>query len=631
MPTSAEQRRTPINTLPDELLSRIFTIGCEYPSQPRQRPLGIRSIDWSRSQIYGIPEMDVSYRNVRQPKKFAKTAMFVCKRWCGVVCTRGNAHLWAVLVQLPVQADMAVDFAMNVHSIQSSRGCDIYARFDYDPYRPHWHSFMLHTLSLLGRREYSPQLKALIIYSSSEDIDGCISKFLTSIEGATRLEWLGIVTSGGMYFGDEALKKAAFLHPFLLAQSESPLVQFPSLFYLHRDRLNIVAPSSPLLTYASLVDIYNSAQALDWWELTNFIWSAVSLKALTIDVRQLSGVRPTKGTARHLVTNIEDLVVRVSPHTIFPFFLSFSFPAVTWLSVELYMKTDEVTWDVGEDDRIDFPSLERLTWCSASLFGDRFLDVFHAPRMKTLYGGIHADAVSRDLLYKQPRWSPSPCDLWDGSIGVRSTLALLSQIDIYALTSMSINYRGDFFYLDSEFKEGPPVTLPNVVSLTFWQCDWSTVDDFLGILKFPKLTQWHFKHRGEVWVPSFLGPVRTYTMPYPLPEGAESICGGTRVLEVMEGLDPSDNSFTAVDRLTLIYKEMEPSTIQWLSSAVVGDPPYMPQISYLEVRLVNREDEKESISVEEQLCQLIRSREQTETPLSRVIFSPKIGVVKTLL
>ncbi len=101
-----------IERLPDELLSQIFTIGCEKNLSIRAAS---KELDFypflAEDPFIEDAEHGNDYDGTRRPKRFTTTVMRVCRRWFSIAIAPSNSHLWLVRAALSsVSVDFAVDF-----------------------------------------------------------------------------------------------------------------------------------------------------------------------------------------------------------------------------------------------------------------------------------------------------------------------------------------------------------------------------------------------------------------------------------------------------------------------------------------------------------------------------------------
>ncbi len=102
-----------IDTLPDELLSRIFTIGCE---KDLADPPAFNELDFYPFLVEDpfADEYDIQHTSLsgtKAPKRLTRNILLTCRRWYGVAIMPSNAHLWMARVSLlGGTTDAAIDF-----------------------------------------------------------------------------------------------------------------------------------------------------------------------------------------------------------------------------------------------------------------------------------------------------------------------------------------------------------------------------------------------------------------------------------------------------------------------------------------------------------------------------------------
>jgi hypothetical protein len=120
---------SPFDKLPDELISRIFTIGCE---------LDMESEEGSWVQLLSEKARQaLRERNTPTPTAFAATSLSVCRRWYTIARARSNRHLWIIFANFnrqgwdtpPPGRDDWSSLANFKNRLSSSNGCNIYARY----------------------------------------------------------------------------------------------------------------------------------------------------------------------------------------------------------------------------------------------------------------------------------------------------------------------------------------------------------------------------------------------------------------------------------------------------------------------------------------------------------------------
>src|ERR1700761_6207172 len=112
-----------MNTLPEELLTHIFSVGVEEFSSPK-----IKRDKWGDPILPPQPSVfHVGPFNRRHPKPFAKTAALVSSRWRMIVHLKSNAHLWVTSLNLldqipPRQNTNGVDLASSLFRFRNGLG-----------------------------------------------------------------------------------------------------------------------------------------------------------------------------------------------------------------------------------------------------------------------------------------------------------------------------------------------------------------------------------------------------------------------------------------------------------------------------------------------------------------------------
>lgn len=238
-----------INSLPNELLERIFTIGCEQLIE------SIYATDTRPYAIFEPPNIQrvgVAAWNRRRPKDFTESLLTVCRRWYYIATERGNAHLWLIYAVFePHHSVMETSLVQLTHALRLSEGCDIHldvylavpndSEFaDEQGQREVY--FLLHGLAQIYR--YRDQLAQIDFHFATPPFTSLIRRFLKSIQAAPRLRWVNI---SGFLVWDNKSGPQVEPHPTLNAKdldvhsffSETldeggvggSVFQFPSLIY----------------------------------------------------------------------------------------------------------------------------------------------------------------------------------------------------------------------------------------------------------------------------------------------------------------------------------------------------------------------------------------------------------------
>ncbi len=116
-PRRDRQSGSLFDTIPDELLSRIITIGAEYHAGDTGKI----------EDFIAMPTLD-DFAPV--PSRFTAVASLVCWRWYWITRARGNAHLWEITAALDFdRSSLDGGFELTAYNwrLSVSNGCDIHA------------------------------------------------------------------------------------------------------------------------------------------------------------------------------------------------------------------------------------------------------------------------------------------------------------------------------------------------------------------------------------------------------------------------------------------------------------------------------------------------------------------------
>jgi hypothetical protein len=287
----------PIDTLPDELLSRIFSIACEEHT--------VRTHKWYDGDGHAVWEDNTpledflfsetlqSAAGQRRPKHQIRNAMLTCRRWSFLILARSNSHLWLATVTLFNRVmDAAIQFTHFTHAIKQSQGCDIDV-FVSRPSSTAEVSMYIHALSMLHRCR--KQLRVLVIPAVTTKMELRIQQFFRGLQGSHRLQWIKLYKNETphdhpLYEIVRIADESWLLHPIFAKDLAKPvMVHFPNLYQLVQWP-NMVIYCLPL--GASLEHLclgycpWNSAEAPlpDWPLLQQALSSCPRLRRLRIDI-----------------------------------------------------------------------------------------------------------------------------------------------------------------------------------------------------------------------------------------------------------------------------------------------------------------------------------------------------------
>jgi hypothetical protein len=184
--------------LPDETISRIFTIGCDLDVALWQR----NELDTRRRLISPLYE-----REKPSPDPFAANALAVCRRWYLIVHARSNAHMWRIFACLgPFYGDLSYTsekpwisgstLATFKNRLSSSNGCDIYLEYCANEDFSSFTSLEIRTLVLLMTfiKPYRNRIAFLKVYATHH-ASSLILRIMRAIGEWPRLHTVDVVAS----------------------------------------------------------------------------------------------------------------------------------------------------------------------------------------------------------------------------------------------------------------------------------------------------------------------------------------------------------------------------------------------------------------------------------------------------
>jgi hypothetical protein len=230
-----ETRSLHIDVLPDEILSRIFTLGCDSGSQQVFRPIGTA----------GEPIL----------KPFARTLQAVCWRWRQLVLAAGNKHLrfsnaWMRLppfrdvdsVSLRLKPPTGADRELTtfLHTLDHSDGADLCVHMHISDVHPPFdqiqaehlsfnllaaelsmlNSYAAHGLRRLAR--FAPRIQYMtLMYYDAYHFSG-ITHLLESLGHTPRLATLTIHTLSHSFSNDSSIPRSAKLLGYFKTKDVAP-------------------------------------------------------------------------------------------------------------------------------------------------------------------------------------------------------------------------------------------------------------------------------------------------------------------------------------------------------------------------------------------------------------------------
>ncbi len=633
-----------INSLPDELLSRIFTVGCEKNLEGRTPSQEMDFFPFVAEPPFldEDPEGEDYASGRRRPKPFTRAAMLVCRRWCGIAMTLSNAHLWTTRIGLTCHSkDIAVDFTKFLSALDGSRGSDLDVKI-YFPSSSKCSPLVSHALTRLNR--HKSQLKGMIFHAGSFPLLFCVFRFLLNIGGASRLEWVRIQATS--VTRDEKLalhvRETISLHPSLdrsLKHSRLP-VSFPSLCHfvsVPSWQPFFLIPTGPALEYLSIWDLAPDDTAeLYWPELVVMLETSPSLKKLFIDLsimKQMPTLESLSSEARFSVCSLTELQIKASARELFTLFAGFDFPSLEWLQMVHISSKDRSGLNREGELILELPLLKRLTWYSHSDSTVMTFRTVHSPRLRSLDLAAFNPSTAH-VIFKQVTCAPIPSDIQIRCYGPQSSCAVLgSGAELTAIASLTFSRlgrstsQGDY---DASFNTlHETLELPNVICLSFHDHSWEEIEGFLNRLMTPQLG------RIDRYVSGWgISPYLTYRIIPPLLEGTESLVHRIREIEI-QSVSAQDDGLKLLKNVEKVkLTSIEPgvfgplSRLSIPSSGHTGGYPisfaYMPILKTLAVSL-DTDDKKRLVEVEEELMWTYQLRRDGVVPLTRVTIDTPNG------
>jgi hypothetical protein len=366
----------PFDHLPDEIISRILTIGSDDDLTPP-------SITWLTTEIH------------REPSSFARTAAQVCRRWMYLVHVPSNSHLWRMLIHFPTQPGGHVGKLRLF--LRSARGCDLYVGRDYidDLYNVEEYNFETAESEVFGSDE---RFHALLIalhmlepYLSqiaSMWIPVCPRHFLFLIQhierfaaAAPRLHTLHINKDYSTTRKEEQEEEAMQLYghyPGTQSQSSGIVSSLTHLRELH-----VYAPPRHV-EYRSLMSMLCENLQVINFELEDPSMTCSDLQVAILQCPWLKSLAvlissaPLDQDTLSLTTakRLEQFALRTKSTLLFHIFSRIHFPNLRTLVIRID-EDDSVVADVDAQgsNALSFsvPWLQELHFRSHSLLGDKFL------------------------------------------------------------------------------------------------------------------------------------------------------------------------------------------------------------------------------------------------------------------
>src|ERR1700761_1446229 len=188
-----------IDRLPDEILSRIFTVSTEVPLDFYSK------ID----RLKYDPDMYKMIPHKRRMKPMTRMITSVCQHWNAMVHSPGNSNLWIAAASLvcggyPYPLKDPIHQLIQFRDIlTSSRQCDLDIVFLFNWDDDSWGiddhilatRMFIHALAWLD--DYTRQLRSFRVASYNNESESCVLAFMHNMGHAPGLDWFALVGPPG--------------------------------------------------------------------------------------------------------------------------------------------------------------------------------------------------------------------------------------------------------------------------------------------------------------------------------------------------------------------------------------------------------------------------------------------------
>ncbi len=367
--------------LPDEVISLIFTIGCETRVG---RGVGSVFLHTYRRTLY----------------EFAELVGLTCRRFYVITRAESNSHFYYMAVDLgTMTVDLAKTISTLYESLRSSKGCDIhlYVRIFDDQYGAVNTRLLLHTFNRVKR--YARQLASISVRASTDN-QALIAWFLSWIgtsEPYPRLQSLEVSSDpiSGAFDQVETLGDLHLYERFSYDLEMLSEMRLQSLAYLELGGQFGSAPETlwfPIFCsskYLETLCLYpqsfdTTGAAYDQSVISYILTSCRTLKNLEVPLRNYivaTESTPTPNSSN--LTRLQIITDTTSLHTLFTICL---FPRLREGSIFVLPNTIPGRADNRNQFcvHIDLPSLRTLNFLDSSSDDLRFMDYCKAPSLEKL-------------------------------------------------------------------------------------------------------------------------------------------------------------------------------------------------------------------------------------------------------
>jgi hypothetical protein len=355
--------RCPILSLPDETISRIFTIGVEF--------------DISRydSRLFPVSRKP---RFVRRPYDITAHVELTCRRFRTIALSRCNAHLYYMSMAICNMIDIydwltaelcEKQFVQMVNATKVHQGWDIHVLIDVDSIvGSDWEiGYLYHIFQLLhSLRAHISAVDLIIPEKKVWALDLAVRWLASDPQSWKRLHCAYFGTLGR---GDSGRTRwttpPPFYHEFLKL-SNNPAEGFgfshPSLAalcFVHPAENQLLrALGLPALTALTTV-MSSSSEPSEWHSIRWLLTGCETLRRIRLRIRHLV---PPSDLIEMVNSKLVELTLEMDVLSLHTIFTQFSFP----LTVEACIIIEQTSEDMDNpdnsllEDSIHFPSLEKI-------------------------------------------------------------------------------------------------------------------------------------------------------------------------------------------------------------------------------------------------------------------------------
>jgi hypothetical protein len=496
-----------INDLPDEMLSRIFTVGSEVE-------LHIHESDWIAKAE--IPEQLPPYpadsflplAGVPTIKPFAKLAQSICRRWAGLVNLQSNRHLYMSRIDFNMlnddndAPDRARTLTRYVASLRGSNGADLWVSFndmDAIPAGDDHIAIRLLVRAIALLHQHRQQVVALDLGPLQCRLYGYPEQFVYNREYFPRLEWTGcrnirIIDHSAPRSHGRLIDDISNLYSMDINQNRphNKPHHIPTIVAAG------FAEDRPLVTYLQM--LAGTRLEILCLEITRatiqeatffpLLLSCSNLKLLFITLPFFSEETESVHRSRVELSRLDQLHVSGRIRSVLNLFDQTTLPRLRVLSIQV-SKADDLEFNErsATPTQLHLPLLSHIIRRNSSREDTLVFGNMAAPKLQRL-NLMHEDEWPDDFRpedsWTQPPNIQSPKHIFISANRYADTLQGLSNIDHQALRILTVaNLDGQ-----NESYDNDPVSqlvLPNLELLEFRNFSGDQLESFMKRLISPRL------------------------------------------------------------------------------------------------------------------------------------------------